>query len=116
MFRASELIDWIAAREPIRSGLFLVHGEPAALDQLKSRLPLEKSDAGIIVPALDDGYRLTRKAAVPIAPTAPAPRPAPRDLGHTDCHNDYQSNVLDLEDRLRNTADKKGTFHHFAAG
>ncbi len=44
----------------------------------------------------------------PIAPIAPAPRLAPRDVGHTDWHNDYQSIVLDLEDRLRNAADKKG--------
>jgi metallo-beta-lactamase family protein len=105
---ASKLIDWIAAREPIRSGLFLVHGEPAALDQLKSRLVLEKSDAGIIVPALDDGFRLTKKAAVPIAPTTPVPRLTPQDVGHTDWHNDYQSIVLDLEDRLRKAADRKG--------
>lgn len=104
---ASELKAWIDAREPIRSGLFLVHGEPAARDSLKSRLLVEKPEATIIVPSLDDSYSLTKTAAVPLARGTPPPRLVPQDVGHSDWHNDYQSIVLDLEERLRQTADRK---------
>lgn len=105
---ATELMNWIKAREPIRSGLFLVHGEPAARDKLKSRLSVEKFGAAIIVPSLDDSYNLTETAAVPIARVASPPRLIPQDVGHPDWHNDYQSIILDLEERLRRAADRKG--------
>ncbi|NRP89310.1 Ribonuclease [Ensifer adhaerens] len=104
---ASELRAWIEAREPIRSGLFLVHGEPGARDSLKSRLLVGKPDATIIVPSLDDSYSLTKTAAVSLARVTPPPRLVPQDVGHSDWHNDYQSIVLDLEERLRKTADRK---------
>ncbi|WP_047462172.1 MBL fold metallo-hydrolase [Rhizobium rhizogenes] len=105
---ATELTHWIEAREPIRSALFLVHGEPAARDKLKSHLLAVKPGTAIMVPSLDDSYSLTKTAAVPLTRVTPPPRLVPQDVGHSDWHNDYQSVILDLEERLRRTADRKG--------
>jgi metallo-beta-lactamase family protein len=32
----------------------------------------------------------------------------PKDVGHADWHNEYQSTVLDLRERLDQAADSKG--------
>jgi metallo-beta-lactamase family protein len=61
-----------------------------------------------MVPSLDDSYSLTKTAAVPLTRVTPPPRLVPQDVGHSDWHNDYQSVILDLEERLRRTADRKG--------
>lgn len=104
---ATELVGWIAEREPIRSGLFLVHGEPAAIDQLKTRLSGRKSLPTIFTPKLDSGYRLMKSGAVELGPAASLPRLSADEVGHRDWHNDYQSVILDLEERLRQAADQK---------
>ncbi len=105
---ATELVDWVAARKPIRSGLFLVHGEPVAIDGLKDRLSAAIPAATMITPSLDSGYRLTKTGAVEVLRAAPPPRLSAEQVGHRDWHNDYQSVVLDLEEKLRQAADQKG--------
>ncbi|MBB6303758.1 MBL fold metallo-hydrolase [Rhizobium leucaenae] len=105
---ATELVDWIAEREPIRSGLFLVHGEPAAIDQLKSRLSRRAPVPAIFTPTLDSEFRLTKFGAVELGPPTPLPRLSAGEVGHRDWHNDYQSFILELEEKLGQAADQKG--------
>uniref|UniRef100_UPI0027D28BF8 MBL fold metallo-hydrolase RNA specificity domain-containing protein n=2 Tax=Pseudomonadota TaxID=1224 RepID=UPI0027D28BF8 len=52
-----ELERWIAARRPIRRGLFIVHGEEHALGGLQNRIA-ERTlpTARIFAPMLDDVY------------------------------------------------------------
>ncbi len=104
---ATELDDWIAARMPVRSGLFLVHGEPKATDQFMRRQVRRKSMPAILQPKLDDIYRLTKDRAVAVSTAAPPPRLKADEVGHFDWHNDYQSLVLDLDEKLRDAADQK---------
>ncbi|TAU73474.1 MBL fold metallo-hydrolase (plasmid) [Rhizobium leguminosarum] len=105
---ATELMQWVVARKPIRIGLFLVHGEVTARDQLKSRLALEQPDITVFTPSLDACYRLTRQGAELLAPASSRPRLAAQEVGHPDWHNEYQSFVIDLEERLRRRPDRKG--------
>lgn len=60
----SELARWIAARRPIRRGLFLVHGEEPAIAGLAERVSERIIPAAqLFQPLLDDIYELS--AAVP---------------------------------------------------
>lgn len=104
---AAELEDWIEARLPIRKGLFLVHGEPAAIGQLSSRLSKHRSVPVVLQPKLDSAYRLTRDGAVVAGANISPPRLRAEEVGHFDWHNDYQSLVLDLDEELRQAADEK---------
>ncbi|MBB4172002.1 MBL fold metallo-hydrolase [Rhizobium sp. BK538] len=103
---ASELEEWVTARTPIRKGLFLVHGETTARSVLSDRLSKTVS-APILLPSLDESYLLSKDGAHLATPSKPR-RLEPEQLGHADWHNDYQSFVLDLSDRLDKAADRKG--------
>jgi metallo-beta-lactamase family protein len=105
---ATELTNWIAARQPVRSSLFLVHGEPAASQGLLSRLIARNLGKATVLPTLDASYHLTDGGAVQVAVNEPLPRLMPKDVGHADWHNEYQSTVLDLRERLDQAADSKG--------
>jgi metallo-beta-lactamase family protein len=106
---ATELMQWVAARRPVRMGLFLVHGEAPARDQLKFRLGLDQPNISLISPSIDDSYRLTSHGAESIARARALPfaRLTAQEVGHPDWHNEYQSVVLDLAERLRQCADRK---------
>jgi metallo-beta-lactamase family protein len=104
---ATELEDWIVARLPIRRGLFLAHGEPAAINQLSSRLSAHRSVSVVLQPKLDSSYRLTKNGAIATEANASPPRLRAEQVGHFDWHNDYQSLILDLDEELRQAADEK---------
>lgn len=101
-----ELADWIEARMPVLHGLFLVHGEPPALEGLASRikdlLPAER----IITPALDAGFNLTGDGASRLQ-EVPSPRISPERVARLDWHNDVSRLFLDLNDALAAAPDEK---------
>lgn len=103
---ASDLEEWVSARAPIGKGVFLVHGEPEGRSALTSRLS-KSLNVPVMEPRLDDSFSLTREGARLIEDTAHV-RLAPEQLGRPDWHNDFQSFVLDLSDRLSQAADQKG--------
>ena len=58
-----ELARWIAARRPVRRGVFLIHGEEPALRGLSERIA-ERTipTAQVFLPVLDDIYELSTSA------------------------------------------------------
>jgi metallo-beta-lactamase family protein len=101
-----ELAAWVRARQPIKSGVFLVHGEEDALVGLTQRLSAFLPEDRLIRPRLDVAFRLGTQGAVEIS-EAPPPRIDPARAGRRDWHNDFQSLVLDLQDELAKAADDK---------
>ena len=99
-----ELLDWIAARLPLRHQLFLVHGEEAALQGLATRAATVIAHDRVVIPALDQGFHLTQAGAVPLQDSA-GPRIAPQHVGHTDWHNDLSRLILSINDALAETPD-----------
>ncbi|WP_342587690.1 MBL fold metallo-hydrolase RNA specificity domain-containing protein [Allosphingosinicella vermicomposti] len=91
----SELLHWIAAREPIRGSLFLAHGEQGAIEALRNALPDMSS---VIVPEIGEAYEL--------APAAPARRlrTGRRDLRSIlsrDWQNEYADLAVNLKSKLQ---------------
>jgi len=102
----AELLAWVTARQPIRAGVFLVHGEEAALAGLAQRLSSILAGDRIIIPHLDSAFRLAKDAPVNISEPR-APRLEPMKAGHHDWHNTFQFFVLDLQAELQNAASDK---------
>jgi len=92
-----QLVAWARARLPVRRGLFLTHGESAALEAFAAAL----AGAGVAkdlihIPALDETVDLLgggRRAAH-------APRLPPEAVGRLDWHNDLAQFSLDLRAAL----------------
>lgn len=103
---APELAAWMAARAPIRQGVILTHGEPAAMEALAARLRADLPDLPILMPGLDAAYDLTDDGPRPASGT-PAPRIAPEAVGCLDWHNDAARLVLDLHDAVEAAADDR---------
>jgi metallo-beta-lactamase family protein len=61
----------------------------------------------ITCPHLDAAFRLTPEGPVDISKAVQPPRIDPVRVGNRDWHNDFQSLVLDLQDKLAKTADDK---------
>lgn len=102
-----ELADWVRARQPVRAGIFLVHGEVTGVSGLRQRLSAFLPDEKIIAPHLDAAFRLALDGPVDISDAMPPPRIDPFRTGHIDWHNDFQSLVLDLQDELAKAAGDK---------
>jgi len=98
---------WIAARRPIERGLFLVHGEEAAIAGLAERVAERIIPAAkIYQPVLDDIYELS--AAEPrILDVDHRRRLAPEAVTHLDWHNEMSELVLDINDRIGAAADDR---------
>lgn len=102
----SELVRWIAARRPVRRGLFLVHGEEPAIAGLGQRISERIIPAArIFQPLLDDIYDLS--AASPIPRDPGRRRLAPEAVVALDWHNDMSKLVLDINDRIEAAADDR---------
>ena len=101
-----EIVDWISARMPIAKGLFLVHGEPPALEGLTARIGNLLPPERVIVPALDAAYDLISEG-IASAPDLPMPRIRPEQVAKLDWHNDVSRLFLDLNDALSATPDEK---------
>ena len=95
-----ELSKWIAARIPIRLGLFLTHGEERAIAGLGKRVTesLVPADA-VIRPLLDDAYDLTEAGAQARTPQ-PSKRLAPELVSRMDWHNERSRLLLEISARL----------------
>jgi len=102
-----ELARWIAARRPVRRGIFLVHGEEAALsglsDRISERIILP---AQIFRPVLDDIYELTTSVPT-LIDVAHRRRLAPEAVVALDWHNDMSKLILDINDRIDAAADDR---------
>lgn len=103
----AELAAWIAARRPIRRGLFLVHGEEPAIQGLADRVAERIVPAArIFLPALDDIYELSGAAPKPLEATHRR-RLAPEAVVALDWHNDMSKLILDINDRIEAAADDR---------
>lgn len=102
-----ELASWIAARRPIRRGLFLVHGEEASLAGLSDRIAERIVPATkIFTPLLDDIYELStvEPKALDVASRR---RLAPEAVVKLDWHNDMSKLILDINERIEAAADDR---------
>lgn len=103
----SELAAWLAARQPVRHGVFLVHGEQAAIDAMAARAAALVGDSRVYRPRIDSAFRLDPDGPADISESFPAPRIDPVIAGHRDWNNDYQQLMMDLQKELREAADDK---------
>lgn len=102
-----ELARWIAARRPVRRGLFLVHGEEPALAGLFERVAERIiPTAQIFKPTLDDIFELSTRAPTPIDITHRR-RLAPEAVVALDWHNDMSKLILDINDQIEAAADDR---------
>jgi len=101
-----ELVRWIRERLPLTHGLFLIHGESAAMDGLAERLKGVVSPDRIRRPALDEGFILTSQGAAPVPATA-QPRLPPEKVARLDWHNDLTALILDINDAAAALADER---------
>jgi metallo-beta-lactamase family protein len=102
-----ELSTWVKARLPIAHGIFLVHGEVAAIDALKARLGGQVLDGNLIItPGLDSAFELTTSGPRPIETDRPA-RVTPKSVGRLDWHNELSKLLLDINEVVGNDADER---------
>ncbi|MGF1593807.1 MAG: MBL fold metallo-hydrolase RNA specificity domain-containing protein [Kiloniellaceae bacterium] len=102
-----QLLDWVRARLPVKSAIFLTHGEEEALNALRDGLEAAGvPEDRIIIPQLDDVVDLLAgESKVQFRPT---PHRLPSEsLRGPDWHNDLAEFSLDLRDRLEQAADDK---------
>ena len=103
----SELVEWVQERLPVKSAIFLTHGEEGSLTAL--RADLEKSGVPaerIVIPQLDDVVDLTDGEGKIQFRRKPhrLPREVVREL---DWHNDLADFTLRLREQLEAAADDK---------
>ncbi len=102
-----ELARWIAARRPIKRGVFLQHGEELALKGLSERIAERTVPAAqVFIPVLDDVYELTTAAPTPIDGTRRR-RLAPEAVVALDWHNDMSRLILDINAAVEAAADDR---------
>ncbi|NBB14430.1 MBL fold metallo-hydrolase [Caulobacter sp. SLTY] len=103
---ATGLVAWAKAREPVKGATFIVHGEPLAATGLSGRLAAAGFAADrLIIPALDDSYRLTRAGAE--TEQAGSRRLAPEAASRLDWHNNRAGFLLALNAALEQAPDDK---------
>jgi len=103
---APRLVAWAKDRAPIVGGIFLAHGEPAALEGLKARL----SGAGLAadrirIPAMDEGFSLAKAGATSSA--RGAKRIAPDAAARADWHNARAQLLMTLNQQLEAAPDDR---------
>jgi metallo-beta-lactamase family protein len=101
-----ELADWIGKRLPLAHDLFLVHGEPDAIEGLAARLDGLVAANHILRPVLDEAFDLTETGARRVPGAAPARLP-PERIARLDWHNDVSRLFLDINDALAASTDEK---------
>ena len=92
----ADLVEWVKARRPIRGSLFLVHGEPPALEMLRDRLG--DVAGSILLPEIGERFELAGGKA---ASRVGAGRAELRDAVGRDWQNDYGDFVSSLKSELR---------------
>jgi len=101
-----ELVDWITARFPLTHDLFLVHGEPDAIDALAARLEGLVAGERIQRPVLDEAFELTATGARRLSDGTPPRLPAEK-VARLDWHNDVSRLMLDINEALAANPDDK---------
>ncbi len=102
-----ELARWIAARRPVRRGVFLVHGEQPALSALSERIAERVVPAAkVFSPILDDIYELTTAAPTAID-GGHRRRLAPEAVISLDWHNDMSKLILDINEQIETAANDR---------
>ena len=101
-----ELVKWVQARLPLTHDVFLVHGEPDAIEGLATRLQGVVAPRHIQRPELDETFALTATGARRLQ-DAPPPRLAPKKVGRLDWHNDVSRLILDINDALAASPDER---------
>ena len=94
-----DLLAWVKARLPIQRGLFLIHGETAALAGMRENvLSLGLEPDKVIVPDLDQRYELDRVAGALAIPSTPRLEPARTEEAKQgwDWHNELSALSLEL--------------------
>ena len=90
----ADLRAWITARRPIAGSLFLSHGEPGAVEELRRLAQSDEDASSIILPRIGERYSLP--------PGAPARRLA---TGNPDLQaavgRDWQNDYADFATRLK---------------
>lgn len=104
---ASELVAWVRGRTPVRQAVFLTHGEETGLGGLKGRLSGLIPGDSIVVPKLDDAFRLTSTGYLQIDLNEPR-RLKPEKIGRLDWHNDLSKLLLDVTAAVDAAADDRG--------
>ncbi len=105
-----DLRDWVAARLPIQRGLFLVHGETAALAGMReSVLSLGLAPERVILPDLDQRYQLDRQDGALLLEDGRRLEPARSEEVKRgwDWHNELSAVSLDLRRQLDTLPDDK---------
>jgi metallo-beta-lactamase family protein len=92
-----ELVTWIKERLPVKSGIFLTHGEQDGRAAFKAALVAAGCDgAKIFLPELDDRFDLSAGQFI----TGAEHRLPVDQVGTPDWHNRHAAFVLDLRQRL----------------
>ena len=102
-----ELARWIAARRPIRRGVFLVHGEEPAMAGMNDRIAERLVPASkVLTPLLDDIFELTSTLPTPVDGEHRR-RLAPEAVVNLDWHNDMSKLILDIDDAMQAAANDR---------
>jgi metallo-beta-lactamase family protein len=105
-----DLRDWVKARLPIKRGLFLVHGETAALAGMReSVLSLGLEPDRVILPDLDQRFQLDRQEGALALEDGRRLGPIREDEAKRgwDWHNELSAVSLDLRRGLDELTDDK---------
>jgi len=105
-----ELGRWLEGRGPVAGGVFLVHGEEAAIEGLAKRV-LGRGlapESAIIRPTLDEAFRLA-PGAVPERDEAASRRrrDRPEAVGRPDWHNARAALLLSIDEALEQAGDDR---------
>jgi metallo-beta-lactamase family protein len=95
----ADLLAWLRARLPIQRGLFLIHGETAALAGMRENvLSLDLEPERVIVPDLDQSYQLDCAAGALALGGTPRLGPMRTEEARQgwDWHNEHSALSLDL--------------------
>ena len=106
----ADLLAWVKARLPIQRGLFLIHGETAALAGMRENvLTLGLDPAKVIVPDLDQRYQLDRAAGAIAIGGTPRLGPVRTEEARQgwDWHNELSALSLELRRILDQAQDDK---------
>jgi metallo-beta-lactamase family protein len=103
----NQLVEWVKQRLPVKSAIFLTHGEEESLEALRDGLEKEGvPPERIIVPQLDDVVDLLADESE--VKFRPVPHRLTREhLRGRDWHNELAEFSLDLRERLEQAADDK---------
>lgn len=103
---ATELVSWVASRSPVRSTIFLTHGEETGLAGLRDRLSSTFASDRIVLPLIDDAYELAPSGARQVDVNRPR-RLKPEKVARLDWHNDLSKLLIEITDQVNGAAGER---------